>query len=68
MPIARVPSVPPESLAMVRSDLPGAVWNRGGLPRVGTDHSHGRRRVPLAMPSVRAPAEPCDYSPLIGTA
>ncbi len=53
---------------MVRSDLPGAVWNRGGLPHVGTDHSHGRRRVPLAMPAVRAPAEPCDFSPLIGAA
>jgi hypothetical protein len=40
----------------------------GGLPRVGTDHSRGRREVPLGMPSVRVPAKLCDLSPLAGTA
>jgi hypothetical protein len=68
MPITRVPPVPPENLAMVGSDLPGADWNRGGLPRVGTGHSHGRRGVPLARPSVRVPAKLCDFSPLAGAA
>ncbi len=62
MPIAPVPPVPPEKLAMVRSDLPRADWNH-----VGTDHSHCRRGVPLAMPSVRVPAKQCDFSPSTGT-
>ncbi len=63
MPIAPVPPVPPEKLAMVRSDLPRADWNH-----VGTDHSHGRRGVPLATPSVRVPAKRCDFSLSTGTA
>ncbi len=63
MPIAPVPPVPPEKLAMVRSDLPRADWNH-----VGTDHSHGRRAVPLAAPAARVPARQRDFSPSVGTA
>ncbi len=59
--------IPPENVAIVGSDCPGADWNRGGPPRVGTDHSHCRRGVPLAMPSVRVPAKQCDFSPSTGT-
>ncbi len=60
--------MPPENVAIAGSDCPGADRNRGGLPRVGTDHSHGRRGVPLATPSVRVPAKRCDFSLSTGTA
>jgi hypothetical protein len=61
--------IPPENVAMVGSDCPGADGNCGGLSCVGTDHSHGRRKVRSALPSVRVPAKKlCDSSPLAGAA
>jgi hypothetical protein len=68
--------IPPENLAMVGSDWPGADWNREKStrlvgPRRGEErraHTPGGREVPLGMPSVRVPAKLCDSSPLAGTA